>query len=187
MTRHRGTSLLLNIGHALDPMFLLIFATAVTSIALEFGFTRWEDLMPYSSGAFLMFGIGSVPAGRLGDLWGRRCEALELGHRRQAVVRTAHLTRPATISELRERYGARYRWLLLLAVMVGSVAGIMSATIINVGVPDMSHHFVIGQDRAQWVASGFMVAMTVFMLTTPWLLGRHGYRRTAVGTRVLRG
>ena len=68
MTRHRGTSLLLNIGHALDPMFLLSFATAVTSIALEFGFTRWEDLMPYSADAYLMFGIGSVPAGRLGDL-----------------------------------------------------------------------------------------------------------------------
>ena len=72
MTLNRGTSLLLNIGHALDHMFLLIFATAVTSIAVEFGFTRWEDLMPYSAGAFLLFGIGSVPAGRLGDLWGRR-------------------------------------------------------------------------------------------------------------------
>ncbi|HQD85084.1 MAG TPA: MFS transporter, partial [Quisquiliibacterium sp.] len=29
-------------------------------------------LMPYSAGAFLMFGLGSVPSGRLGDLWGRR-------------------------------------------------------------------------------------------------------------------
>ena len=72
MTLDRGTSLLLNPGHALDPMFLLIFATAVASIALEFGFARWEDLMPYSAGAFLLFGIGSVPAGRLDDLWGRR-------------------------------------------------------------------------------------------------------------------
>ena len=72
MMLNRGTSLLLNLGHALDHMFLLIFATAVTSIAVEFGFSRWEDLMPYSAGAFLLFGIGSVPAGRLGDLWGRR-------------------------------------------------------------------------------------------------------------------
>ena len=72
MTISRGTSLLLNLGHALDHMFLLIFATAVTSIAIEFGFSRWEDLMPYGAGAFLLFGLGSVPAGRLGDLWGRR-------------------------------------------------------------------------------------------------------------------
>src|SRR5699024_4561543 len=59
-------------GHALDHLFLLIFATAVGAIATDFGYARWEDLMPYSVGAFFMFGIGSVPSGRLGDLWGRR-------------------------------------------------------------------------------------------------------------------
>ncbi|NCW33087.1 MAG: MFS transporter, partial [Betaproteobacteria bacterium] len=50
----------------------LIFATAVSAIAIDFGVERWEDLMPYTVGAFFMFGVGSVPAGRLGDLWGRR-------------------------------------------------------------------------------------------------------------------
>jgi predicted MFS family arabinose efflux permease len=44
----------------------------VVSIAQEFGFSRWEDLMPYSVGAFFLFGVGSLPSGRLGDLWGRR-------------------------------------------------------------------------------------------------------------------
>ncbi len=68
----RPVVLLLNLAHAIDHLFLLIFATAVSSIALEFGFVRWEDLMPYGAGAFLMFGLGSLPAGRLGDLWGRR-------------------------------------------------------------------------------------------------------------------
>src|SRR5690625_4981453 len=68
----RAVTLLLNIGHALDHLFLLIFATAVAAIAADFGFARWEDLMPYSVGAFFLFGLGSVPSGRLGDLWGRR-------------------------------------------------------------------------------------------------------------------
>jgi len=72
MQTSRGTALLLNLAHAIDHMFLLIFATAVVSIAQEFGFSRWEDLMPYSAGAFFMFGLGSMPSGRLGDLWGRR-------------------------------------------------------------------------------------------------------------------
>jgi len=72
MTLSPATARLLNLGHALDHLFLLIFATAVTSIAPEFGFARWEDLLPYSAGAFLLFGLGSVPAGRLGDLRGRR-------------------------------------------------------------------------------------------------------------------
>ncbi len=68
----RAVVLLLNLAHAIDHLFLLIFATAVSSIAVEFGFAGWEDLMPYGAGAFLMFGLGSWPAGRLGDLWGRR-------------------------------------------------------------------------------------------------------------------
>ena len=68
----RAVVLLLNVAHAIDHLFLLIFATAVSSIAVDFGFARWEDLMPYGAGAFLMFGLGSWPAGRLGDLWGRR-------------------------------------------------------------------------------------------------------------------
>lgn len=71
-TLSRPVSLLLNVAHALDHLFLLVFATAVGTIAAEFGFARWEDLMPYSVGAFAMFGLGSLPAGRLGDLWGRR-------------------------------------------------------------------------------------------------------------------
>jgi len=72
MTPSRPLSLLLNIAHALDHLFLLVFATAVTSIAADFGFARWEDLMPFGVGAFVLFGVGSLPAGRLGDLWGRR-------------------------------------------------------------------------------------------------------------------
>ena len=68
----RSIGLLLNIGHAVDHMFLLIFATAVVTIAADFGYANWADLMPYSVAAFFLFGIGSVPAGRLGDLWSRR-------------------------------------------------------------------------------------------------------------------
>ena len=68
----RTTTVLLNVAHAVDHMFLLIFATAVTAIAVDFGLKGWEDLMPFGVGAFVMFGLGSLPAGRLGDLWGRR-------------------------------------------------------------------------------------------------------------------
>jgi len=71
-TRRAAWSLLLNVAHAIDHWVLLIFATAVSTIAADFGFARWEDLMPYATGAFFAFGIGSLPAGKLGDSWGRR-------------------------------------------------------------------------------------------------------------------
>ena len=91
----------------------------------------------------------------------------------------------ASAALLRERYGEHYRWLVLLSVMVGTMASIMSSTIVNVAIPDLSHHFALGQERAQWVTSGFRVATTVAMLTTPWLLARYGYRATYVGSMVL--
>ncbi len=91
----RRTAWLLNLGHALDHMFLLIFATAVGAIAAEFGFARWEDLMPYGVGAFALFGLGSLPAGRLGDLWGRRRMMLLFFHGIGAAAVLAALARNA--------------------------------------------------------------------------------------------
>jgi MFS family permease len=77
LARHRGAAaLMLNVGHMLDHLMLLVFATAVGAIAADFGIARWEDLMPYAAGAFVLFGVGSLPAGRLGDLWGRRAMML---------------------------------------------------------------------------------------------------------------
>jgi EmrB/QacA subfamily drug resistance transporter len=86
-----------------------------------------------------------------------------------------------TLEELRDRYGDRYKWLVLLTVMVGTMASILSSTIVNVAVPDLSQHFTLGQERAQWVSAAFMLAMTLSMLTTPWLLLRFGLRRTYTG------
>jgi EmrB/QacA subfamily drug resistance transporter len=95
------------------------------------------------------------------------------------------VSQDASLAALRERYGPRYRWLLLLSLMVGTMASIMSSTVVNVAIPGISHHFAIDQGRAQWVSSGFMVAMTASMLTTPWLLARFGYRNIYAGTMLL--
>lgn len=91
----------------------------------------------------------------------------------------------ASASALRERYGERYRWLLLLAVLSGTIASLIPSTSVNVAIPAMSAYFHIGQARAQWITSGFMVASTVSMLTTPWLLTRFGYRITYVSAVAL--
>jgi len=86
---------------------------------------------------------------------------------------------------LRERHGPRYRWLVLVTVMIGNVASVMSSTIVNVALPDMSRVFALGQDSAQWLSAGFMAAMTISMLATPWLLERFGYRSAYVAVTAL--
>jgi hypothetical protein len=49
MSNTSPTALLLNVGHAMDHLFLLIFATAVSAIATQWGML-WQDLMPYTVG-----------------------------------------------------------------------------------------------------------------------------------------
>jgi len=46
----------------------------------------------------------------------------------------------------------------------------------------MSHYFHLGQERAQWVASGFMVADDRLHAHHALVLARYGYRRTYTGT-----
>lgn len=88
------------------------------------------------------------------------------------------LLSPASTQTLQARYGERYRWLLLMALMVGTIASIIPSTSVNVAIPAMSEYFGLGQERAQWITSGFMVASTLAMLVTPWMLSRFGYRAT---------
>lgn len=65
------TSLLLNLGHAMDHWVLAIFLYTVSVIAGVWG-TDWKELTPYAFGASFMFGAGSIVSGKLGDQWGRR-------------------------------------------------------------------------------------------------------------------
>lgn len=62
---------ILNFGHAIDHLVLLIFPTAVIALAREFNLP-YEQLLPLSFPGFVAFGLGALPAGWLGDLWGRR-------------------------------------------------------------------------------------------------------------------
>ena len=65
------TSLLINLGHAIDHWVLAIFLYTVSVIAGVWG-ADWKELTPYAFGASFMFGAGSLLSGRLGDTWGRR-------------------------------------------------------------------------------------------------------------------
>ena len=65
------TSLLLNLGHAMDHWVLAIFLYTVSVIAGVWG-TDWKELTPYAFGASFMFGAGSIVSGKLGDQWGSR-------------------------------------------------------------------------------------------------------------------
>jgi MFS family permease len=69
--RDRAHFLLLNIGHYLDHLFTLIFATAaVFALTREWGIS-YAGLIPYAMPGFVAFGLFSLPAGWLADKWSR--------------------------------------------------------------------------------------------------------------------
>ncbi len=71
MTRDRMHFLLLNIGHFLDHLFTLIFATvAALALSREWGL-GYADLLKYAAPGFFAFGVFALPAGWLADKWSR--------------------------------------------------------------------------------------------------------------------
>ncbi len=71
MSRERLNFLFLNVGHFLDHLFMLIFATvAALRLAEEWGMS-YAALIPYATPGFIAFGLGSLPAGWIADKWSR--------------------------------------------------------------------------------------------------------------------
>src|SRR5262249_23928902 len=69
--RERAHFLLLNIGHFLDHLFMLVFATvAALALTREWGL-GYGDLLKYATPGFLAFGVFALPAGWLADRWSR--------------------------------------------------------------------------------------------------------------------
>src|SRR5690606_17178242 len=70
-TMEQRLARILNFGHAIDHLILLIYPTAVIALAHEFG-RPYEELLPLSFWGFAAWGIFALPAGWLGDRWSRR-------------------------------------------------------------------------------------------------------------------
>ncbi|MBT5456623.1 MAG: MFS transporter, partial [Rhodospirillaceae bacterium] len=71
MQRSQISFLFLNVGHFLDHLFILVFATvAALRLTTEWGMS-YAALVPYATPGFIAFGVFAVPAGWLADKWSR--------------------------------------------------------------------------------------------------------------------
>lgn len=61
----------LNVGHALNHYFLLIFPSVVLTLHKEWDMS-YAELLQVGSGAMLVYGVMSMPAGWLADRWSRK-------------------------------------------------------------------------------------------------------------------
>jgi len=70
------------------------------------------------------------------------------------------------------------KWLVTGAGMAGAVAMVLSSTIANVAVPTVMGAFGVGQDQAQWLATGFVATMVASQLLSAWFARAFGVRGT---------
>lgn len=61
----------LNVGHFLDHLFTLIFATVAALVLTRDWGLSYAQLIPYATPGFIAFGLFSLPAGWLADRWSR--------------------------------------------------------------------------------------------------------------------
>lgn len=71
MDRDRINFFFLNIGHFMDHLCMLVFATvAALRLTNEWGMS-YSELIPYATPGFIAFGVFAIPAGWLADKWSR--------------------------------------------------------------------------------------------------------------------
>ncbi|MFY3774951.1 DHA2 family efflux MFS transporter permease subunit [Marinobacter salsuginis] len=90
-----------------------------------------------------------------------------------------------SVEGLKARYGDRWRWLAVATVMIGTMATVLSATVVNVALHDIMVEFGIRQGQVHWLATGFIAAMTTTMLASSWLLDHFGVRKTLAAAMFL--
>lgn len=68
------------------------------------------------------------------------------------------------IARLYRKHGLSYGWLAIITISIANVVSLLTGTMINVAIPEIMGAYGIGQDKAQWLSTGFLASSTVSML-----------------------
>jgi len=70
-----------------------------------------------------------------------------------------------------------HKWLIALAVMLGTVLEILDSSIVNVSLPHMQGSFSASVDEVTWVVTSYLVANGIMIPLTGWISARFGRKR----------
>lgn len=71
-----------------------------------------------------------------------------------------------------------YKWLILGNVMIGTFMAVLDSTIVNTGLPVIMGTLGASINTAEWVLTGYMLAIASVLPAAAWLADRVGYKRT---------
>src|SRR5215467_7457083 len=70
-----------------------------------------------------------------------------------------------------------HKWLVALAVMMGTALEVLDTSIINVALPHMQGTFSASVDEIAWVVTSYLVANGIMIPMTGWISSRFGRKR----------
>ena len=72
---------------------------------------------------------------------------------------------------------ARFRWLVLGTVMIGTFMAVLDATIVNVALAKLMATFGVSVDRAEWILTAYLLIFGVMLPSSGWIADHFGYKR----------
>src|SRR5579883_3211741 len=79
--------------------------------------------------------------------------------------------------QLQAAAAASHRWLIALAVMLGTSLEVLDTSIVNVALPHMQGTFSASLDEISWVVTSYLVANGIMIPMTGWISARFGRKR----------
>src|SRR5256714_14476613 len=76
-----------------------------------------------------------------------------------------------------ERQQPSHKWLVALAVMLGTALEVLDTSIINVALPHMQGTFSASVDEIAWIVTSYLVANGIMIPMTGWISSRFGRKR----------
>lgn len=70
-----------------------------------------------------------------------------------------------------------YKWLVLGNIMIGTFMAVLDSTVVNTGLPTIMGTLGASINTAEWVLTGYMLAIASILPAAAWLADRFGYKR----------
>ncbi len=83
----------------------------------------------------------------------------------------------ATSSDQHLEAGSAQKWLIAVAVMLGTTLEVLDTSIVNVALPHMQGSFSASVDEIAWVVTSYLVANGIMIPMTGWISSRFGRKR----------
>src|SRR6266851_6068782 len=84
---------------------------------------------------------------------------------------------PNTVAHFEPPGATPHKWLIALAVMLGTTLEVLDSSIINVALPHLQGAFSASLDEIAWVVTSYLVANGIMIPMTGWISARFGRKR----------